>query len=79
MSIWKEIEVGSIKLIHHSTSSIVQIVVKDREEYQPGYFREETNELWVDYYQIQDLIEAIDLLLMRPNGIHTTKNMIVKP
>jgi hypothetical protein len=57
---WKEIEIGDVKLIHHSTSSIVQIIVKDREEYQPGCFREETNELWVDYSQLQDLIEAIN-------------------
>ncbi len=60
MSGWQEIEIGNVKMVHHSTSSIVQIIVKDKEEYQPGCFREETNELWIDYSQLQDLIETIN-------------------
>jgi hypothetical protein len=59
---WKEIEVGKVKIVHHSTSSTVQIIVKDREEYQPGHYREEINELWIDYYQFEDLKEIIKTL-----------------
>jgi hypothetical protein len=60
MSGWTEIEVGKVKMIHHSTSSLVQIIVTDIEEYQPGHYREETNELWIDYYQFEDLKKAIN-------------------
>lgn len=59
MSGWKEIEVGKVKIVHHSASSVIQIIVKDKEEYQPGHFREETNELWLDYSQFEDLKKAL--------------------
>lgn len=63
MSGWIEKEVGKVKLVHHSTSSVVQIIVTDREEYMPGHFREETNELWIDYNQFEDLKNVIKELL----------------
>lgn len=60
MSGWIEKEVGSVKLVHYQTSSVIQIIFKDREGYQPGHFREETNELFIDYYQFEDLKKAIN-------------------
>lgn len=62
MSGWKQKEVGKVKIVHHSTSSTIQIIVKDREEYQPGDYREKTNELWIDYDQFEDLKEIIKTL-----------------
>lgn len=66
MSGWQKIELGNVKIVHHSTSSVVQIIVKDREEYIPGHIREETNELWLDYDQFENLKSVIKQLIHEP-------------
>lgn len=50
MSGWISSENGDVKLIHHSTASIIQIVVTDEHG---------TSELWLDYYQFEQLKKAI--------------------
>jgi hypothetical protein len=59
MSGWTEREEKSVKLIHHSTSSIVEIQVTENVEYKQGSFREETHSTWLDYSSFDDLVKAI--------------------
>lgn len=47
-----EEEHGAVKIIHHSTSSTIEIIVTS-EDGGKQY-------LWMDYYDIDDLKKAID-------------------
>lgn len=60
MSGWKEIEYGTIKIVHHSTSSVIEIIVKEN---TPD---KEQNEIWINYTQLYDLIIAIEKLKHMP-------------
>lgn len=53
MSGWINVDNGDIRLIHHSTASVIQIIVQDEDG---------TNEIWLDYYQFEQLKEAIEII-----------------
>lgn len=53
MDNWTKIEVGNVTLIHHSTSSVVEVVVKDDD------FEKPPKQLWLDYYDFEALKEAM--------------------
>lgn len=50
MSGWISIDNGDVTLIHHSTASVIQIVVQDEDG---------KSDLWLDYYQFEQLKKAI--------------------
>lgn len=62
MSGWTEREEGSVKIIHHSTSSLIQMLVTRNEEVKQGVFEDVTNEIWFDYAAFSDLQKVINQL-----------------
>lgn len=44
---WTVREAGNVKLIHHSTSSLIELTVKDEEG--------EEKSVWLDYYDFSNL------------------------
>lgn len=50
MSGWLKIKEGDITLIHHSTASVIQVILEDENDKE---------ELWMDYYQWNQLKKAI--------------------
>ena len=57
---WVTVEVGTVKLIHHSTSSTIEMVVTDDEEVSQGVFEKVSNSFWFDYGTFPDLRDAIN-------------------
>ncbi len=49
-----EIKEGCVRIIHHSTSSTIEIVVSDKEE-----VRGDDQTLWLDYYDFYELLKAL--------------------
>jgi hypothetical protein len=60
MSGWKTVDVGTVRLIHHSTSSLVQMIVTEVQETSPGVHEEVSTDFWFDYQTFPDLREAIN-------------------
>lgn len=62
--IWSKIKHGNVTLIHHSTSSLVEIeVMSKEEEYQGGPLVDVKNTLYMDYTEFDDLVEAIKTVI----------------
>tara|TARA_R110000868_G_scaffold90367_1_gene250995 strand:+ start:665 stop:877 length:213 start_codon:yes stop_codon:yes gene_type:complete len=59
MSGWTKIIEGNIELVHHSTSSIVELILHDTDEFEPGQFRKDDKTIWLDYYDFENLKKAI--------------------
>ena len=51
MSGWKEIKVGSVQMVHMSTASVMNIVVRDKEGVSV--------DVWLDYAEFEDLAKAM--------------------
>lgn len=51
---WTERQEGNVKFIHHSTSSVIEMKVKD----ESGIWRE----VWLDYYDFENLVKLISSL-----------------
>jgi hypothetical protein len=60
MSGWKEIEVGNVTLIHHSTSSLIEMVITKDEEVEQGQVEKVMQKVWFDYGTFSDLRESIN-------------------
>jgi putative lipase involved disintegration of autophagic bodies len=50
-----KIKEGDITITHHSTASVIQIIVSESE----AEHKNEKQELWIDYYQWEQLKKAI--------------------
>jgi hypothetical protein len=50
-----KIKEGDITITHHSTASVIQIIVSESE----AEHKNEKQELWMDYYQWEQLKKAI--------------------
>jgi len=59
MSGFTIIEKGTVKIVHHSTSSLIEVIIKDREEVEQGQSKELDKIVYLDYTQFDDLAEAI--------------------
>lgn len=53
MDNWTKIEVGYVTLIHHSTASVIEIVVTNDDSELPP------KNIWLDYYDFEALKDAI--------------------
>ena len=51
---------GDVTIKHHSTSSLVEITVKVKEEVEWGKFEDAEEVLWLDYGEFEDLKKAIN-------------------
>ena len=60
MSGWTSLEHRSVKLAHHSTSSLVEITITAEEEVEQGRFGKVVETIWVDYATFSDLRKAIN-------------------
>ena len=52
MDNWTEREEGTVKIVHHSTSSCIEIIMDEGDDPESHY--------WFDYYQWSDLLKAIE-------------------
>ena len=59
MSGFTKVEKGTVKIVHHSTSSLIEVIIKDREEVEQGQFEDIDKIVYLDYTQFDDLAEAI--------------------
>ena len=59
MSGWTEREHGTVRLIHHSTSSTIKMIVTTYEEVEQGKMDYVVEEFWFDYTTFEDLKKAI--------------------
>jgi hypothetical protein len=55
MSGWLQVQEGNITIVHHSTASVIQVTVSESE----AEHKNEKQELWIDYYQWEQLKKAI--------------------
>jgi len=55
MDNWITRERRSVKLIHHSTSSAIQLIITEMEEVEYGKSELVQREIWFDYYTFADL------------------------
>lgn len=60
MSGWTEIKEGRIKLIHHSASSLVELIIIRSEEVTQGSWEDKEETIWLDYYEISSLKDALN-------------------
>jgi len=60
MSGFTTVEEGTIKIVHHSTSSLIEVIIKDREEVSQGNWKDIDKIVWLDYTQIEDLKKALN-------------------
>jgi len=60
MSGWTEREFGSIKLKHHSTSSLIEMTITSTEELVRGIPEEVKETVWFNYETFSDLREIIN-------------------
>jgi len=56
---WSEIEEGNVKITHHSTSSLIEMVITSGEEVQPGVFEKLTSKVWLDYETFSNLKKVV--------------------
>jgi len=59
MSGFTEIEVGAVKIKHHSTSSLVEMTITRDEEVLWGKFAKVPETIWFDYRIFSDLITLV--------------------
>ncbi len=57
---WTEIKVNSVKIIHHSTSSSIEMLITTDEEIEQGKVEKVTQIIWFDYYTFSDLKKAVN-------------------
>jgi hypothetical protein len=57
-----EIEEGRVKVIHHSTSSSIQMIVKNEDHLEDGTIEEIECNIWFDYDSFKDLKKLISNL-----------------
>jgi hypothetical protein len=55
MSGWTERENGCVRIIHHSTSSLIEVLITTHEEVEQGVIKKTTKQLWLDYASFCDL------------------------
>ena len=60
MSGWTEIEEGTIKIIHHSTASIIELLITADEEVEEGKLEKVITKLLIDYATFSDLRKVIN-------------------
>lgn len=60
MSGWKEVEVGSVKMKHWSTSSLIEITIETEDETVQGVVENVLQTVWMDYATFSDLRNAIN-------------------
>jgi len=60
MSGFTKVEKGTVKIVHHSTSSLIEVIIKDREEVSQGNWKDIDKIVWLDYTQIEDLKKALN-------------------
>lgn len=60
MSGWTQREEGTVKIIHHSTSSLIEMLVTRNEEVEEGIVEKVTTQMWFDYATFSDLREVIN-------------------
>ena len=59
---WSQVEVGNIKLIHHSTASLIKIIITGEvQESQGGEYKKVEEDIWLEYDQFKNLVEAINV------------------
>lgn len=60
MSGWTEREEGTVKIIHHSTSSSIEMLITTDEEAEQGRVEKSTIKVWFDYGTFSDLRKVIN-------------------
>jgi len=60
MSGWTEIENGDIKIKHHSTSSLIEMIITKHEEIEQGKFVKFKQKVWFDYKTFSDLRKVMN-------------------
>ena len=60
MSGWTEREEGTVKIIHHSTSSLIEMLITTDEEVEQGRVEKLTIKVWFDYGTFSDLRKVIN-------------------
>jgi hypothetical protein len=61
--LFSEAEYGSVKLIHHSAASVIELqFTSDEEESQGGNIVPRTESIWIGYRELSDLITAINII-----------------
>lgn len=60
MSGWIEHEVRGVKLIHHSTSSTIEMLITTNEEVKEGKFEKVTERFCFDYGTFSDLRKVVN-------------------
>lgn len=61
MSGWTKRQVGNIELIHHSTSSLIEMIITSHEPPEPYQSDMVKYTIWLDYKDFDDLKKAIEL------------------
>lgn len=61
MSGWTEREERSVKIIHHSTSSFIEMLITTEEEVEQGKIEKATTKVWFDYDTFSDLRKVVNL------------------
>jgi hypothetical protein len=60
MSGWTEREEGTVKIIHHSTSSLIEMLITTDEEVEQGKIEKVTEKVWFDYGTFSDLRKVVN-------------------
>lgn len=60
MSGFIEEEVRSVKIVHHSVSSTIEVLISNNEEVKQGKVEKVTTKVWLDYGTFEDLKEVIN-------------------
>lgn len=61
MSGWTEREVNNVKMVHHSTSSQIEITIKSLDPEETGPAKEVSTTIWLDYCNFDDLKTCFEL------------------
>lgn len=62
MSGFTKVEHGVVKIKHHSTASIIEVIIQKREQVSQGVFEDLSEHHWFDYPEFDDLYEAIKIV-----------------
>lgn len=60
MSGWTEREVGDVKIIHHSTSSLIEMKITTDKEVEQDKWEKVTETVWFDYGTFSDLRKVVN-------------------
>ena len=58
-----ELEEGGVKIIHHSTASLYEIILTKDYEVEQGKTEKFSETIWLDYYLIDDLKKALERII----------------